>query len=519
MDSLRNGLTFFSARLAAPALLAGAALTASPLASAQTVTAVVRLKERVSLETLAKNVIDPASPRFGVYYTPEEIRELVAPAQADYDATLAQLRSEGFTITSESPTHLWVSVQADSSRFENTFSAKITPLANGTRRSLSVARAPSRLGMIDAVVGLDTTRRSHPRLRRLDGPTDSPGGIPQATIKAAYGFDPIYKSGFTGKGQHIAIATYMGFNIDDIKHFYSASNLKPTPSVDQVTYNGTPTYDEGSAMETQLDAEFSGMIAPGASIHVFASAANSDAGELQMFTAILDDNRSKVVNYSWGDCETNLTSDHQAEMAKVFARAVAQGVNILVASGDSGSDSCQDGSTVADWPAAQNDVVAVGGTTFAQNGSQIAETAWSGSGGGISKLWDLPSWQKQLGSPYTKRSYPDVAFNADPASGQAIWAHNNGTAAWLTIGGTSMAAPQWAGFLALVGEARAAKGKAAVGFLNPLIYAFSGDERGKYFNDVTSGSNGAYNAGPGWDAVTGWGSMQGDALFGRLVSN
>src|SRR5262249_32535304 len=149
-------------------------------------------------------------------------------------------------------------------------------------------------------------------------------------------------------------------------------------------------------------------------------------------------------NYSWGDCEKRLESGHQAEMAKVFARAVAQGVNILVASGDTGSDGCRDGTLNADWPAAQPDVVAVGGTTFSQSSSKMSETAWSGSGGGISEIWELPDYQKALGSPYIKRSYPDVAFNADPMSGQAIWTQQDGSAGWMVVGGTSMAAPQWA---------------------------------------------------------------------------
>jgi kumamolisin len=340
--------------------------------------------------------------------------------------------------------------------------------------------------------------------------------VAQSTIKTAYGFDPLYAAGLTGKGQHIAIATYDGFHVDNVKKFYSLSNLKPQPSVDQVAFNGDADYSEGSAMETELDAEFTGMIAPGASVHVFASATNDDAGELQMFTAILDDNRAQVANYSWGSCESGLDTQHVADMSKVFARAVAQGVNIMVASGDSGSDSCQDGSTVADWPAAATNVVAVGGTTFAQNNGAIAETGWDGSGGGISSIWELPQWQNQLGSPYMKRSYPDVSFNADPSSGQAIWTEYYGQAGWMVIGGTSMAAPQWSGFMALVGEARHNAGKATLGFLNPIIYGLSNADRAQTFHDVTSGNNGAYTAGAGWDAVTGLGSMQADTLLKHL---
>jgi kumamolisin len=496
-------------------LTAITALTASLPAFAQPITAVLRLKEKVSLEKLAQDVRDPSSPRFGNPYTPEEIRAISGPSTEAYLHLLAQLRASGIEVTSESETHLWISVKADSSVFERVFGARFEFVSPERHKNLAPVRMPSRLPLVASVVGLDNTRKARPLVQRPSRLDSAPGGIQQATIKSAYGFDPLYKAGWTGKGQHIAIATYDGFNIDDVKHFYSVSHLSPGPSIDQVKYNGEPKFDEGSAMETELDAEFSGMMAPGASIHVFASATNDDPGELQMFTAILDDNRAKIANYSWGDCETHIKSEHVQEMAKVFARAVAQGVNIMVASGDSGSDSCQDSSTIADWPAANPNVVAVGGTTFRQSSGKIADTAWSGSGGGISALWDLPQWQSSLGTPYVKRSYPDVAFNADPFTGQAIWTHQGGREGWATIGGTSMAAPQWSGFMALVNEARLAKGKSALGFLNPVIYGLQ--DRAKLFNDVTSGSNGAYKAAAGWDAVTGFGSMQADALLELLA--
>ncbi|MDR3607140.1 MAG: S53 family peptidase [Oligoflexia bacterium] len=482
--------------------------------------AVLRLQEKVPVETLAQNVRNARAMGISTHYEPEEIKKISGPSQSDYDALIAKLKGEGFKVTQESPTHLWLSVQADSSNFERVFSTRIVSPRPGIHHNLDVASVPSHLSLVASVIGLDNTHKRHPLYHQMSGAMDAPGGVPQATIKSAYGFNAIYASGVTGKGQDIAIATYDGFNIDDVKYFYTQANL--SPGIDEVDFNGKADYVEGSAMETQLDAEFSGMIAPGANVHVFPSAANSDAGELQMFTAILDDNRAKVVNYSWGACETNLTPAHAAEMDKVFARAVAQGVNIVVASGDSGSDSCGDGTNAADWPAAHPDVVAVGGTTFTANGDGYgSEAAWSGSGGGISALWASPAYQAKLTAPYnTKRSYPDVAFNADPSSGQAVYAHNQGTAGWIVIGGTSMAAPQWSGFLALVGESRASvKNLAPLGFLNPHIYALTDAQRAAVFHDVTSGSNGLYSAGPGFDAVTGLGSMQADQLLAILSSN
>jgi kumamolisin len=504
--------------LAAPLALSLVSIIAHS-ALAQPITAVLRLKEKVSLETLAQNVRDPASSRYAHFYGPDEIRALSAPSQDDYASLLAQLKEEGFTVVGESNTHLWVSVQAEPEIFEQVFGTRIRSIDQKFHQNLYRAQASVRLPLIEAVVGLDNTRRAHPLYHRAAQLTKSPGGIAQSRIKSAYGFDPVYKQGWTGKGQHIAIATYDGFSVSDVQYFYRYSKLNPMPTVDTVNFNGKAKYDEGSATETELDAEFAGMIAPGANIHIFTSAANSDAGELQMFTAILDDNRAKVVNYSWGSCEKGLNDDHKNEMNKVFARAVAQGVNIMVASGDSGSDACGDGTTVADWPASHPDVVAVGGTTFRQDGKgQLSERAWSGSGGGISGIFDRPLWQQLLSGVFAKRSFPDVAFNADPQTGQAIWTHDKGQTGWMVVGGTSMAAPQWSGFLALLGQARAANKKSPIGFLNPKIYALNSASKNAAFHDVTSGSNGAYSAGPGWDAVTGLGSMQADALLGTLYN-
>jgi kumamolisin len=484
-------------------------------ASAKDVTAVLRLNEKVSMATLAADVNNPASGRYKKFYTPEEIRSISAPSQGEYDDLLATLKADGFEIVSESTTHLWVSVRGDSKLFESTFATQLKTNQNGMRIQMVSAQVPSRLSMIASVVGLDNTRKASPRLVK-SALAQKFSGIPQATIKTAYGFDPIYSSGLTGKGQHIAVATYNSFNTDDVNTFYQLSNLKPGPSVEQVNFNGDAPVDADSAIETELDAEFSGMMAPGAAIHVFTSATNDDAGEAQLFTAILDDNRAKVVNYSWGDCEANLKPDHQTEMSAIFARAVAQGVNIMVASGDSGSDGCRNGTLSADWPGANPNVVAVGGTTFTSDGSSMSETGWSGSGGGISVLFSLPDFQKSLTAPYTMRSFPDVAFNADPNSGQQIYVTYQGQTGWMTVGGTSMAAPQWTGFMALVGEARTNADKDVLGFLPPFLYNTTDTQRASLMNDVTSGNNGQYSAGPGWDAVTGLGSMKGNALLTYL---
>ena len=491
-------------------------------ASAKPVTAVLRLQSKIPMSEFAKDVNNPSSPRYHKYYTPEELRSFAAPSVGEYNDLLQSLQRQGFEIVGESTTHLWVSVKGDSSLFEKVFSTSLRIQRNGLRTMAVAPQMPNHMPLVASIVGLDNSRKRVPKIRfgglTLDADAAKPGGIPQATIKTAYGFDPIYKSGLSGRGQHIAVATYMGFNIQDVKDFYSLSALSPGPTVDQVQFNGEPQLDDNSAVETELDAEFTGMMAPAASIHVFASATNDDTGEAQMFTAILDDNRAKVVNYSWGGCETGLDPAHKDEMDQIFARAVAQGVNIMVASGDSGSDSCQDGTVAADWPGADPNIVAVGGTTFSYNNNQMSEVAWSGSGGGISKVFSRPAYQQDLNQMFNMRSYPDVAFNADPHSGQAIYARQSSSSkpGWFVIGGTSMAAPQWSGFLALVAEARQTQGLDTLGFLPPQLYGASSNDLAKIMNDVTSGSNGAFQAGIGFDAVTGLGSMQAANLLNYL---
>lgn len=501
-------------------------------AYAQPVNVTLRLSERLPVAELAANVNDPTSPRYGKFYTPEEIRAISGPTDAQYNQLLTQLRADGFTVVSETKTHLFVTVKADHQQLEKLFkvSIKFGGANLATRTVDATPTIPAKYSLVESVVGLDNSHKRHPR-HTLGKPVmanDASGqpGILPSQVKTAYKLDGIYSAGINGTGQNIAIATYMGFYIQDIQDYYKMEGLSPAPTVDQVQFNGNPAFDDDSAAETQLDAEFSGMIAPGVAVHVFASAENSDAGEVAIFTAILDDNRSKIANYSWGECETTIdqtTPTHQADMDKLYTQAVAQGINIQVASGDSGSDGCGDGTNVADWPASQPNVVAVGGTTLTLNSDNSiqSEVGWSDGGGGVSGIYASPSYQSALPAPYNAhRSFPDVSFNADPMSGEAIWTHyQNTVAAWVPIGGTSMAAPQWSGFLTLVNAARVAAGKSTLPFADPLLYpAAQGSQYGSLFNDATSGNNGEYSAGTGWDAVTGWGSMQGQALLTYLVA-
>jgi len=480
-------------------------------ASANDSELVLRLHERVTLEELANSVTDVRSTQYGRSYSADEIRDLSAPTDSDYHSLLQALVVKGFDIIHESPTHLWITVKAPIS-----LNSK-TSLWSQELSNMLLSKFP----LVESVIGLDHSRQAHTLLHlnslvtSFVAPLVPPiqfGPLGPEWIRSSYGFDPIYKSGITGKSQVIAIVSYGGFYTSDVEEYFSFQKISPAPRVDVIEVNGPVAVTREAATEVGMDTEFAGMIAPGAHLLVFESSHNDDAGDVELFNAILDDGRAKVVSYSWGNCETAVSHQHLLDMNKIFARAVAQGVNIVVGSGDFGAEGCPgDSGVVADWPASSPYVVAVGGTTIqGLDRGEVQETAWADSGGGMSGLFEKPSWQKDI--PYERRAFPDVAFNADASSGEPAWIHSgNEEAHWATMGGTSIAAPQWAGFLALVGDAR--KGKPALGFLNPRIYNLKEEQRSSLFHDITQGSNDGYFAGSGWDAVTGWGSMRASPLL------
>ena len=268
-----------------------------------------------------------------------------------------------------------------------------------------------------------------------------------------------------------------------------------------------------------LDIEVSGAIAPGAKIVAYF-ADNTDAGFLNAITTAVHDstNNPSVVSISWGGPESSWTQQAMTSMDEAFQAAAAMGVTVCVASGDDGStDGVSDGSHHVDFPASSPNVLACGGTTLQASGGKItSETAWNelasnegATGGGISDVFPLPSWQNGVNVPPSAnpkrnvgRGVPDVSGDADPTTGYVTLVDGQSG----VIGGTSAVAPLWAGLVALINHSI---GK-PVGFINPLLYqnaSTAGD-----FHDITSGSNGAYQAGPGWDACTGLGSPIGTGV-------
>jgi kumamolisin len=320
----------------------------------------------------------------------------------------------------------------------------------------------------------------------------------------------------TGKGQTIALIELGGgFTESDMTQYFQSLGLN-TPSITAVSVQGAannPTGDpSGPDGEVELDIQVAGAVAPDANIAVYF-AENSDKGFLDAVTAAVHDaNTPSIISISWGQAEDAWSDQSMQAFNDVFKDAAMQGISVLVASGDDGSnDNVNDGQNHVDFPASCPFVLACGGTrltTDGQNGIQD-ETAWGGNndgagGGGISGVFDTPSYQQSgIQPPPAMRGVPDVAGNADPETGYQVFVDGTDQ----TIGGTSAVAPLYAGLIALVNEII----QGNCGMLHPLLYSNQSICR-----DVTQGTNGAFDAGPGWDPTTGLGSINGSDLLSGI---
>jgi kumamolisin len=383
---------------------------------------------------------------------------------------------------------------------------------------------PAALGpIVSGVFGLDERPQARAHFRRA---TVRPGAAAATSftppqIAAAYGFP----TGVDGTGQTIALIELGGgYNTSDISTYFANLGL-PVPAVSSVSVDGAtnaPTGDPNSAdAEVALDIEVAGAIAPGAKIVAYFGP-NTDQGFLDAITTAIHDttNEPTIISISWGGPESSWTAQALTNFDTAFADAATLGITVCVAAGDNGSsDGVTDGLAHVDFPASSPHVLACGGTSLSASGTTISsETVWNdgasggASGGGISDSFALPAWQQNAGVPpsanagaHVGRGVPDVAGDADPQTGYDTLVDGQSG----VVGGTSAVAPLWASLTALINEKIAVR----LGFFNTQLYAQSAAS----LNDITSGNNGAYNAGPGWDACTGLGSPNGTRLATTLT--
>ncbi len=264
-----------------------------------------------------------------------------------------------------------------------------------------------------------------------------------------------------------------------------------------------------------LDIEVIGAIAPGARIAVYF-ADNTDQGFLDGINAAIHDKVRKpsVISISWGGPESSWTPQSMNAFNAAFHDAALLGISVCVASGDNGSDDgVGDGANHADFPASSPWVLACGGTRLhANRGKIISETVWNdgadggASGGGLSAHFSVPLYQQNIKAVSGRRGVPDVAGDADPESGYLTIVDGQSG----VIGGTSAVAPLWSALIALFNQELGRN----VGWLHPYLYGAA--VQAGALRDITQGNNGSFSAQKGWDACTGLGTPNGQALLAVL---
>jgi subtilase family serine protease len=507
------------------AVAGGVAPLVGHLPSTQHLSLAISLPPRneAELDTLLQQIYDPQSANYHHYLSVEEFTSRFGPAASDYAAVLHFAEANGLALIDTAANRMVVDVEGPASNIENAFRVTLGVYQHPTENRTFYA--PDREPSLDLDVpllhisGLDNftlprakNARSQQLLQQASSKTtgSGPGGqFIGSDMRAAY-----YGSGpLDGAGQSVGLFEFAGYELSDVKLYFDRVKQPIKVPVHGVALNGAhlgcppKTCDDS---EQVLDIEMAISMAPGLS-QVVVYVGNND---VSIFNQMAVDNTSKQLSCSWG------WSDDEASIDPIFKEMAVQGQTVFVATGDDGS--ATPGDVV--WPADDPYITAVGGTDLTTNGaggSWLSETGWNGSAGMPSKnKVPIPNYQKRAGvinalnkGSKTLRNIPDVAAEANTNQYSCFDGGCYGN-----NGGTSYAAPQWAGLIAMANQQAVASGASTLGFLNPALYLIgTGSAFDADFHDITSGSNGKFTAVTGYDLVTGWGSPNAVNLIDDLT--
>jgi kumamolisin len=487
------------------------------------------LRNESDLDEVLQQIYDPRNPSYHQFLSVEEFTERFGPSQEDYDAVIGFAGENGLTVTGTAQNRMIVDVTGPVANIERAFHVNVGVYQHPTEDRTFYA--PDQEPTVDLpfalwhITGLDNFSIPRPASlwrapeRRRTATGSGPDGyFIGSDMRAAY-----YGGTLTGSGQSVGLVEFAGYNVNDVTNYFT--NVGPTlkAAIVGVSTDGSSLSCTAGCDDTEqaLDIEEVISMAPGLSqVFVYVS----DTSDVSIFNAMATTKSTNGVlptslSCSWGWTPADPTSDDP-----IFKEFAAQGQNLFVASGDSGSYNTRSRYV---YPAEDAYITSVGGTdltTASAGGAWKSETAWRYSGGGISpdKI-AIPSWQTAAITALNKtalnkgsktyRNSPDVAAEAN--TDNFICYDGTCEGGW---GGTSFAAPRWAGYLALANQQSALLGKPSLGFINPTIYPIGlGASYGTDFHDITSGSNGTYSAQKGYDLVTGWGSPNGSGLIDSLT--
>ena len=554
--------------------------SAGAAARAEHVTVALRPHDPAALAAYAQAVSTPGSPDYRDYLTPRQFARRFGAGRPQVDRVRAALRARGLAPGRPSAGGLSLSLTATPAQLRAAHVA-----GAGLPRSARTA--------VQSVIGLDASNATHPlavraahrpptRLRprstRARAHAAGPQACPEAAaaapaqgaytadeIASAYGFEGLYAAGDEGADTTVALYELEPDDPADIAAFQRC--YATHASVSYVHVDGGAGVGAGSD-EAAFDIENLIAFAPAAHLLVYQGPNSNSglpgSGPYDVYSAIVNQDRAQVVSVSWGQCEDQLGAPAAKAENELFQQAAVQGQTIVAAGGDDGAEDCDTGGArsssglAVDDPASQPWVTGVGGTTLQTLGPPPVERVWNSGaagdtspsvgagGGGVSSFWAMPSYQLHAAaSRHVLRSaargsvcdqhsrycreVPDVAADADPATGYEIYWNGADTqpapAGWQALGGTSGASPVWAALFTLADSSPACAGS-TVGYAGPALYRAAAEHYAADFHDVTAGDNdysgthgGDWRAGTGYDLSSGLGTPDATPLVSSLCAD
>jgi subtilase family serine protease len=493
------------------------------------------------LDQFLADVYNPASVNHRHFLTPAQFTARFGPSEADWDELVRFARDQGFTVTGGSRDEMDLRLAAPVYAIEAAFHVKFRlydhPTESRTFYSVDSEPTVAMQAAVWHISGLDNFATPQPRLQARSAvaahPLTSTGGCPGnsycgSDMRAAY-YGP---GSLTGAGQSIGLVEFYGYNTTDLNTYFSNSGQSNRVPVNGISTDGTPVacvYSKGcDDTEQTLDITQALGMAPGlAQLNVYVG--SSDTAILSaMSVAPPGSVTGKVdaqISCSWGWGPADPATDDP-----IFKKFAAQGQSFFTAAGDSAAYTS---ASQAVYPADDANVTVVGGSDLATTGpggAWSSESAWSDGGGGYFAAdgIPIPTWQAAAIATFNSRSAKAGSAalrNSPDVAGEAnfdfyVCADQQGCSA-NRYGGTSFAAPMWAGYMALVNQQAALNGQSSIGFLNATLYALGNAGGGTYsaaFHDIEAGGNG-YAAVPGFDLATGWGSPNGAGLIAALTAS
>lgn len=506
-------------------------LGAAPASLNVRVAIILNYHHDAELEALTQAQADPDSPYYHHFLTPGQFDAYFAPTQAEYGRVLASLQRGGLRVTHTYANRTVIDAAAPAPVMARYFRTDLhairTPDGRTTWTNVSAGAVPAEISdVVYHVVGLDAAGRMRPLYafspnahRSSNAPSFSPnsepvfggdGGYGPLVFQRSYDFPAL--SGFDGSGRASGVATDADFLDSDLSSFLSYFQINRTgPATQRVLVDGGPAPGDGpDSVETTLDVEQIVSLAPGTALYVYEVTYDepTNGNFIDIYNQVVTDDKIDALNTSYGYCETAIHRGYPESLNAVAKQGNALGITFHAASGDGGSNWAGCNGVSVGTPVDIPHNTGVGGTTLSvtSQGQETNEVGWDGSGGGVSILFGVPGYQKNVPTIITSgRNIPDVSYDADPGSGASFF-YSGGWSG--PIGGTSQASPIFGAALVETDQVIGSRS----GNFNVTLYrkwlrhGYSHNST-QYFRDITVGSIPPYSAGPGYDQMTGIGTM------------